>query len=360
MKKLIAAIAGFLIFVPVLIGAAAGTEKTNVTTEQSKIYQEVANEISNKYGVYLDWLTLYAVDITKNKSASKESVTALAEKFIQKKQELMAFDFSKYVSIVDAVNKEKKVNIDWRYVVMLDSAIPHTNDNEDTRIHDLAVMFISPKNKVLTIDQVLKANGKDINNVAEVFRNVNDIKPTMEITVETYEIKPLETVVHELQMDDQLKKIQNIIASGVAPVVYPSNGTFAFPSPEAKTLTSPYGIRFHPIEKKNKMHWGIDLGGGSSCFNSPILSIYDGKVISVEYNYYTGNTIKIEHQIEGKVWYSRYCHLNSVVVVKDQTVLKGQQIGTLGSTGKLSTGPHLHFEISPNGQITDPYPFIFN
>ena len=64
----------------------------------------------------------------------------------------------------------------------------------------------------------------------------------------------------------------------------------------------------------------------------------------------TGNTVCIEHGLGLKSW---YYHMNSLNVTEGETVGRGQQIGSVGSTG-FSTGPHLHFAISVWNVYVDP------
>ena len=69
---------------------------------------------------------------------------------------------------------------------------------------------------------------------------------------------------------------------------------------------------------------------------------------------YNGNTVIIEHEQGFKTF---YLHLDTVLVEIDQQVEQGEQIATIGSTG-YSTGPHLHFELSKDGEVIDPTPYI--
>lgn len=224
-----------------------------------------------------------------------------------------------YYETVQAFNsKYASININWYELYVLDYIRNKKDMSKVTKnsILDLAKKFI--------IDEYQQ-------------RSVNDVAKILGIT------------------KDDIKRA----LSKNDPVVFPSNSFFAFPSPKARIVISPYGYRIHPILKTQRMHWGIDLVGNGDYNNSPILSIYHGTVIFAAWNDAVGYNIKIQHTIDGKVWYSRYCHLSSMIVIVGDVVLKGQQIGKLGGTGILSTGPHLHFELSPDGKITDPAPFIF-
>lgn len=141
--------------------------------------------------------------------------------------------------------------------------------------------------------------------------------------------------------------------------IIPTNQKFAFPCASATNVTSPFGYRHDPFTGVTKFHAGVDLSG-DGCENTPVVSIADGVIDTIQTNdSVVGNAIRITHNIDGVLWYSRYCHLNKVFVSVTQNVLKGQEIGLLGNTGR-STGPHLHFEIYPNGQLANPVPYIFN
>lgn len=123
-------------------------------------------------------------------------------------------------------------------------------------------------------------------------------------------------------------------------------------------ITSPYGWRYHPIDKKNKFHSGIDIGAG---YNAQVVAPANGQIVYAGwYNGY-GRYIKINHgkDSNGNVITSAYGHLNKISVNVYQTVNAGQEIGRVGSTGD-STGPHLHFEIRKNDIAVNPLQYIGN
>ncbi|MGN1399886.1 MAG: murein hydrolase activator EnvC family protein [Bacillus sp. (in: firmicutes)] len=105
--------------------------------------------------------------------------------------------------------------------------------------------------------------------------------------------------------------------------------------PAAGYLTSGYGARW------GKLHAGIDIGGP---VGTPVVAAASGVVIRSYFSSSYGNCILVSHSINGQVYTTLYAHLNSRNVSSGASVSKGQQIGTLGNTGR-STGPHLHFEL---------------
>lgn len=119
---------------------------------------------------------------------------------------------------------------------------------------------------------------------------------------------------------------------------------------KSKQITSAFSLeRRHPITQKVKQHPGIDFGARSG---TPVMSVGDGVVEKKEYSPSAGNHIKISHPDD--IFASYYLHLESIS--KDlqvgSKVKKGQIIGKVGSTGKV-TGPHLDFRFSKQGQLVD-------
>ena len=110
-------------------------------------------------------------------------------------------------------------------------------------------------------------------------------------------------------------------------------------------LSSPYGMRKHPIDGYNKMHKGTDF---AAPMGTPIMASGDGVVIKASWCGGGGNCVKIRHNSS---YITVYAHMSKFAanIKKGKRVKQGQTIGYVGSTGK-STGPHLHYEVIHNGK----------
>jgi murein DD-endopeptidase MepM/ murein hydrolase activator NlpD len=134
-----------------------------------------------------------------------------------------------------------------------------------------------------------------------------------------------------------------------------SQGAIAVPSEKPvrnAAFTSGYGVRSDPFRGAAAMHAGIDLAGP---VGTPIFATADGVVSTAGYNsggY--GNLVKIDH---GRGIETRYGHLSTMMVSPGQRIVRGQQIGRMGSTGR-STGSHLHYEVRIDGRAVNPIPFM--
>ena len=110
-------------------------------------------------------------------------------------------------------------------------------------------------------------------------------------------------------------------------------------------LSSPYGMRKHPIDGYNKMHRGTDF---AAPMGTPIMASGDGVVTKASWCGGGGNCVKIRHNSS---YSTVYAHMSKFAanIKKGKRVKQGQIIGYVGSTGK-STGPHLHYEVIHNGK----------
>lgn len=124
------------------------------------------------------------------------------------------------------------------------------------------------------------------------------------------------------------------------------------PVPSSKArITSPFGLRMHPILHRPIRHNGIDFGTGSGV---PVYSTADGIVTEACYNRSYGNYLVINH---GNEISTVYAHLSRITRHKGDRVNHGEIIGYTGCTG-LCTGPHLHYEIRENGVPVDPQTYL--
>jgi murein DD-endopeptidase MepM/ murein hydrolase activator NlpD len=120
-------------------------------------------------------------------------------------------------------------------------------------------------------------------------------------------------------------------------------------------ITSPYGMRFHPILHYWKLHDGTDFGAGCG---TPIRAAASGVVTDRYYNGGYGNRIFISHGIiDGDSITTVYNHLSKFKARVGQRVAKGQIIGYVGSTG-YSTGCHLHFMVYQDGRVVNPMKWL--
>ena len=110
-------------------------------------------------------------------------------------------------------------------------------------------------------------------------------------------------------------------------------------------LSSPFGMRKHPIDGFNKMHRGTDF---AAPMGTPIMASGDGVIKKAGWCGGGGNCVVIRHN---STYQTVYAHMSKFAkgIKKGVRVKQGQTIGYVGSTGK-STGPHLHYEVIVNGK----------
>ena len=165
------------------------------------------------------------------------------------------------------------------------------------------------------------------------------------------DIKKLSNMVQELNKnfntDDNLttqlktsnEKLEKYVTA--LPTFIPAKGE----------ITSPFGMRNHPIKKVYKAHEGVDINASKG---DPIFAAASGIVEFAGYSHGYGYNVKINHLNGFKTIYG---HSSKLLVKKGDKVIKGQKIALVGSTGN-STGPHLHFEIRIGNTPVDPTEYV--
>ena len=110
-------------------------------------------------------------------------------------------------------------------------------------------------------------------------------------------------------------------------------------------LSSPFGMRKHPIDGFNKMHRGTDF---AAPLGTPIMASGNGVIKEAGWCGGGGNCVVIKHN---STYQTVYAHMSKFAsgIRSGVRVKQGQTIGFVGSTGK-STGPHLHYEVIVNGK----------
>jgi len=171
-------------------------------------------------------------------------------------------------------------------------------------------------------------------------------------TTERIDILTKELVIQSKSLDEieLLAKNKESLLSSI-PTIQPISNS------DLKRMASGFGWRTDPFTKKRKRHWGMDF---SAERGSPIYATGDGKISRADNRAAGfGNHIRINH---GFGYVSIYAHLDLVQekfsVRKGDKVKRGDIIGYVGSSGR-SVAPHLHYEITKDGEKLNPINFYY-
>ncbi len=151
---------------------------------------------------------------------------------------------------------------------------------------------------------------------------------------------------HESKILDHLSGVAEEKAAQWAstPSVWPVKGS----------ITSKFGPRVSPFTGKKALHAGIDIGARTG---TEIRAPGSGKVVVAAYDGRMGKFIRIDH---GYGIETTYGHLSKTHVKYGDRVHRGDLIGLVGSTGKFSTGPHLHYQVAVNDKVVNPVHYILD
>ena len=213
------------------------------------------------------------------------------------------------------------------------------------------------KNSIESIQQTLNKKRDNLNSIkltkertAVALENSKILRES-HVAKLTEEEKETQKKIEEFQKE--ITSIENQIVSATTAKVGEdyAGGELAWPSPGYTTVTSPFGMRLHPIFKVYRMHTGVDIGMNTG---AQIIATNDGVVTKALYSDSYGNMVMIDH---GGGVCTVYGHGSEIIAKTGDTVKRGDVIMLAGSTG-WSTGPHLHFEVRLNGTCVDPLPYI--
>lgn len=116
-------------------------------------------------------------------------------------------------------------------------------------------------------------------------------------------------------------------------------------------VSSAFGVRVSPFTETEVFHHGLDINAPPG---TPVRAATGGKVVRSGFDALAGNLISIDH---GNGYQTVYAHLSERWRELGETVLRGDEIGTVGDTGR-TTGPHLHYEVRVNGLPVNPSRFL--
>ncbi len=115
--------------------------------------------------------------------------------------------------------------------------------------------------------------------------------------------------------------------------------------------SSPFGLRRFFNQQARKPHSGIDIAAEEG---TPIKAATAGIITNTGNYFFNGNTVFIDH---GQGMITMYCHMNNIEVSEGEKINKGDIIGSVGQTGRV-TGPHLHWSVLLNKNMVDPTLFL--
>ncbi len=121
--------------------------------------------------------------------------------------------------------------------------------------------------------------------------------------------------------------------------------------PVRGSISSGFGMRRHPVTRRNSFHNGIDIRARQG---TSILSPAEGIVVSAGRAGLMGRMVKIKTR-SGTVMY--FGHMHKIKCHKGDRVKVGQLLGTVGSSGR-ATGPHLHFSVAMAGRYINPLQYL--
>jgi len=124
-----------------------------------------------------------------------------------------------------------------------------------------------------------------------------------------------------------------------------------FDLPAHGRFSSSFGLRRFFNNQARQPHSGLDIAAPEG---APVLAPAAGTVLDTGNYFFNGNTIFIDH---GQGLVSMYNHLSRISVKKGMHVTRGQRIGAVGKTGRV-TGAHLHWTVSLNNARVDPMLFL--
>lgn len=188
--------------------------------------------------------------------------------------------------------------------------------------------------------------------VAEADALVQQLESSLEEYEALYAEADAATAELQREIDDMIAELKRQEeATGGTNVS--STGTFVWPSDTCRIVTSKFGTRMHPVYHVYKTHNGIDIGAR---YGTNVLAADSGTVVVSKYSSSYGNYIMINH---GNGTTTLYAHMSSRIAQVGDKVSQGEVIGLVGSTG-VSTGAHIHFEITVGGSRVNPLNYFSN
>lgn len=199
----------------------------------------------------------------------------------------------------------------------------------------------------LGLGSVAKSGGKAIEKTRATVALFDRPRPTQKLTVNKKYVNPPASEKARIESDRQ--KVRKALATSLPERLW----ELPFQRPVPGGVSSLFGMKRVFNGEPRSVHRGLDLRGAQG---TPIKAVADGEVVLVDNLYFSGNTVYLNH---GDGVFSAYLHMSEPKVAPGQKVSRGDVIGLVGATGRV-TGPHLHLSLIVQGQSVDPQPLLEN
>lgn len=199
---------------------------------------------------------------------------------------------------------------------------------------------------VKPLDKMFRAAGMNTDSMLNQVRRGYSGQggPLTPISFSTSGEEPSENMLRANRLLNQMDQLNLYrIAAEQAPFAIPVHRSFRF--------SSPFGYRRDPKTGGRRLHKGVDFAGP---VGTPLYSTADGVVVHAGWSSGYGRLVKIKHPFGIE---TRYAHMSKIIVKVGQKVSRGQRIGDMGASGRV-TGPHLHYEVRVDGKAVNPMIFI--
>jgi murein DD-endopeptidase MepM/ murein hydrolase activator NlpD len=192
-------------------------------------------------------------------------------------------------------------------------------------------------NKAFDSDPLFRRISRSTGSVggAKADISTSELEGNLHSSVDAIRSRMEDLTTHLSLLTEKTRRIRS------TPTIWPLNGN----------IGSHYGSRLDPFTRDAETHLGIDLVAPKG---TPIRATADGVVLLAAREGQYGNLVVIKHP-DGLS--TRYGHLSKFSVKAQETVTKGQIIGSVGMTGR-TTGPHLHYEVRLNDRPVNPRPYL--
>ena len=322
------------------------SNKIKSQTEQKEKLDRSINLLQEEIDVQTKLISEYNKQIADLEKQSNELQAQIDERFELFKARVRANFEAGQTSFLEVILCAKDfsdllVRIDMAQAIMkFDKKLVEDLTNDKKEIEEIKQLKEESRAKEQSTKASLEQKKKELDKkrseslalIKKLQTDVNEYKAALE---ENEKLE--EEFRQQLQKElSALSKLQEYVG-----------GEFTWPCPGYTRITSEFGWRNDPISKKRKYHSGIDIGAPT---NAKVVAANSGVVIKAGYHTSYGNYVVIDH---GGGKSTLYAHLTSYSVSVNDTVVKGQEIGKVGTTG-YSTGPHLHFEIRESGNVVNP------